>query len=227
MVTDFVTVSPDRTRRRRRGCCSTIASALPVVDENGVLEGIITSDDVIDVIQEEATEDMYRIAGLGVRSGSSPGPDSARRRIPWLSFNIVWAFAARAIISLFEGTIRRRRRSPSSCRWSPDRPATPVSRPRRSSCVRWRWARCRRETCLRVLRKEMALGLIEGAVSGCSWGSSPSLAGALRAGADRRRGDVAEHAGGVDRRRHPAEDAATNRLDPARSPASSRRCSRT
>jgi magnesium transporter len=81
--------------------------ALPVVDDDGVLRGIITADDVIDVIQEEATEDMYKMAGVGVKEWVfSPLRESVMRRVPWLSFNMVWAFAGAAVISLFEGTIQ-------------------------------------------------------------------------------------------------------------------------
>ncbi len=82
--------------------------ALPVVNEDGVLEGIITSDDVIDVIQEEATEDMYRIAGLpGDESIFAPVAVSARRRIPWLLVNLATAFLAGAMVAAFEGTIEK------------------------------------------------------------------------------------------------------------------------
>jgi magnesium transporter len=82
--------------------------ALPVVDDEGVLEGIITADDVIDVIQEEATEDMYRIAGLpGDESIFAPVTVSARRRIPWLLVNLGTAFLAGAMVALFEGTIEK------------------------------------------------------------------------------------------------------------------------
>ncbi|MBI1886217.1 MAG: magnesium transporter [Chloroflexi bacterium] len=80
--------------------------ALPVVDESRNLLGIITADDLMEVLTEEATEDMYRMAGVGVKEWAfSPLRDSVARRIPWLSFNMVWAFAAAAVINLFEGTI--------------------------------------------------------------------------------------------------------------------------
>jgi magnesium transporter len=82
--------------------------AIPVVNEDGVLEGIITADDVIDVIQEEATEDMYKMAGVGVKEWAfSPLGESIQRRVPWLSFNMAWAFAGAAVIGLFEGTIEK------------------------------------------------------------------------------------------------------------------------
>ena len=83
--------------------------ALPVVDDEGVLQGVITSDDVIDVIQEEATEDMYRIQGLpGDESVYAPLMESAKRkRIPWLFINLFTAFAAAAMVAAFEGTIEK------------------------------------------------------------------------------------------------------------------------
>ena len=80
--------------------------ALPVVDEDGVLNGIITADDLIDVITEEATEDMYRMAGLlGAEGVFTPVLESARRRIAWLSINMVTAFFAAAMVAIFEDTI--------------------------------------------------------------------------------------------------------------------------
>jgi magnesium transporter len=82
--------------------------ALPVVNEDGILEGIITADDVIDVIQEEATEDMYRIAGLPAdETIFAPVMDSARRRIPWLLLNLLTAFLAGGMVAIFEGTIEK------------------------------------------------------------------------------------------------------------------------
>ncbi|HEY7270594.1 MAG TPA: magnesium transporter, partial [Dehalococcoidia bacterium] len=80
--------------------------ALPVVDEQNCLIGVITADDVLDVQVEEATEDMLRMAGVGVQERAfSPVLESARRRIPWLTFNMAWAFAGAFIIGIFNGTL--------------------------------------------------------------------------------------------------------------------------
>jgi magnesium transporter len=80
--------------------------ALPVVDGDGRLLGVISADDVLDVQVEEATEDIYKMAGLGVKEWAfSPVWESAGRRVPWLAFNMVWAFAGATIIGIFEGTI--------------------------------------------------------------------------------------------------------------------------
>lgn len=80
--------------------------ALPIVDAGGRLAGLITVDDVIDVIADETTEDMYKMAGVGIKERAfSPLGESAMRRVPWLGFNMVWAFAAASVISAFETTI--------------------------------------------------------------------------------------------------------------------------
>ncbi|ATX80357.1 magnesium transporter [Mariprofundus aestuarium] len=80
--------------------------ALPVVDEQGVLIGRITADDVIDVIQEEATEDMYRLAALSDDDDlAEPVGVTARRRGVWLAVNLLTAIAASVVIAQFEATI--------------------------------------------------------------------------------------------------------------------------
>jgi magnesium transporter len=82
--------------------------ALPVVDESGILRGTITADDIMDVLAEEATEDMFKMAGVGVQEWAfSPLRESVVRRVPWLTFNMMWAFAGAAAISLFEGSLER------------------------------------------------------------------------------------------------------------------------
>ena len=80
--------------------------AMPVVDERGVLIGRITADDVIDVIQEEATEDMYRLAALSDHDDlAEPVATTARRRGVWLAVNLMTAIAASVVIAQFEATI--------------------------------------------------------------------------------------------------------------------------
>ena len=80
--------------------------AVPVVDHDDRLVGIITVDDLVDVIEEEATEDIYHLAQMSPESEmfSSLG-QSARNRLPWLVVNLFTAFMAAGVVSLFENTI--------------------------------------------------------------------------------------------------------------------------
>ncbi len=82
--------------------------ALPVVDKDGHILGVTTIDDLLDVAQQEATEDMYRLAGLaGGETLARSVPGSVRRRLPWLSLNLLTAFTAAATVSLFKDTLTR------------------------------------------------------------------------------------------------------------------------
>jgi magnesium transporter len=82
--------------------------ALPVVDAEGVLLGIITVDDLVDVIEEEANEDAFRLAGVSdEESVWSPIRTSMRKRLPWLGVNLLTAFVAASVFGLFEGTTNR------------------------------------------------------------------------------------------------------------------------
>ena len=78
---------------------------LPVVDGSGVLRGIIMGDDVLDVLKEEATEDMYRLAGVGHEAVFGPLSGAVKSRLPWLGVNLATAFLAAMAIGLFETTI--------------------------------------------------------------------------------------------------------------------------
>ncbi|MFP6626022.1 MAG: magnesium transporter [Deltaproteobacteria bacterium] len=80
--------------------------SIPVLDTQDRLIGRITIDDIVDVIEEEATEDILRLAGVGSEPiGSTKTIDAIRARLPWLGLNLVTATLSAAAISLFEGTI--------------------------------------------------------------------------------------------------------------------------
>jgi magnesium transporter len=81
--------------------------SLPVVDALGCLVGRITIDDIVDVISEEATEDILKMAGIGDESLGKGGALAAMRsRIPWLGLNLITSAASATVVSLFEETIR-------------------------------------------------------------------------------------------------------------------------
>src|SRR4029078_8894375 len=80
--------------------------AIPVVDEENKLVGVITVDDVIDVIKDEATEDVYRLAGVaGDDRVFTKASEALRKRLPWLLVNLGTAFLAASVVGLFKGTI--------------------------------------------------------------------------------------------------------------------------
>ncbi len=82
--------------------------ALPVVNSQGHLLGIVTVDDVIDVLRQEVTEDMHRLVGVAVEERVfSPLRSSVKRRLPWLYINLITALLAAGVVAFFEGAIAR------------------------------------------------------------------------------------------------------------------------
>lgn len=82
-------------------------AALPVLDELFQLQGVITHDDLYDVLEEEATEDIYRLANVadGDLTIHSPIGLEVRRRLPWLYLNTLTALFAAWVISHYETLI--------------------------------------------------------------------------------------------------------------------------
>jgi magnesium transporter len=78
-----------------------------VVDPQGRLVGMITVDDIVHVIQQEAGEDILRLSGASEGDINAPVVDSYRNRVRWLLTNLVTALLASTIISIFEGTIEQ------------------------------------------------------------------------------------------------------------------------
>ncbi|MCK6505543.1 magnesium transporter [Myxococcota bacterium] len=78
--------------------------AIPVVDENRRLLGIVTIDDVVDVIKEEAAEDMMLMAGVGddIDAHSAGVVSSTRQRLPWLVVTLLGGIAMAELIGRFE-----------------------------------------------------------------------------------------------------------------------------
>ncbi|WP_319584703.1 magnesium transporter [uncultured Pseudodesulfovibrio sp.] len=80
--------------------------ALPVVDFGNRLLGVVTVDDVIDIIHEEASEDMQAMVGAGAdETTDSPWLYSVRVRLPWLILNVVFSAISAWVVHLFEGNI--------------------------------------------------------------------------------------------------------------------------
>ena len=81
--------------------------AAPVVDEAERLVGVITVDDVVDVIEEEAEEDLKALGGVHGEELSDPVGTVARRRFNWLLVNLATAFLASSVLGLFEGQLQK------------------------------------------------------------------------------------------------------------------------
>lgn len=82
--------------------------SIPVVDLQNRLVGVVTVDDVLDVIQEQAEEDLLHLAGVDISERvTTPARESWRTRFPWLAVNLVTAFIASSVVRYFEPTIER------------------------------------------------------------------------------------------------------------------------
>jgi magnesium transporter len=82
--------------------------AIPVIDKDNHLLGRITVDDILDVIEEEATEDVYRMVGLNEEDRVFTKPiNSVRKRLPWLTLNLFTAILISSVVGIFEQTIAK------------------------------------------------------------------------------------------------------------------------
>jgi len=80
--------------------------ALPIVDANHQLVGMITYDDLLDVLEDEATEDIYRLGGVPREQPADVRLSSAMKtRLPWLVLNLITALVTATVLSIFEETI--------------------------------------------------------------------------------------------------------------------------
>ncbi len=107
MTTDVISVRVDTDQEEvARLVASYNLLAIPVVNEENKLVGVVTVDDVIDVIKDEATEDLYRLAGVsGDERVFTPPGEALRKRLPWLAVNLATAILAASVVALFQGTI--------------------------------------------------------------------------------------------------------------------------
>ncbi|MCD4713745.1 MAG: magnesium transporter [Clostridiales bacterium] len=86
--------------------------AIPVIDDNDILRGIITIDDVLDIIEEEATEDIYKFAGSSDEETYENDAtlfervrNSVKSRLPWLIITIFGGLLSATVLTHFQATI--------------------------------------------------------------------------------------------------------------------------
>ncbi len=83
-------------------------AALPVVDDDGIFLGVVTHDDVMDILQDIASEDMLGMVGAGQdESVDTPWRESVRMRLPWLLLNMLNSALSAGVVYCFGGTIEQ------------------------------------------------------------------------------------------------------------------------
>ncbi len=104
---DLITVTFDQSREEVARLISHYnLMALPVVDYEGRLLGVISHDDVIDIMQDLASEDMLGMVGAGQdETTDTPWMDSVRMRLPWLLVNMLNSALSASVVYLFDGSI--------------------------------------------------------------------------------------------------------------------------
>ncbi len=109
MVYDPVSIQPDTPQEDVAKLVSDFdLLAVPVVDEDHKILGVVTFDDIMEVMEEEATEDMYHLAGLDTAERVfSPVSRSVRLRAPWLLINLGTALLAALTVALFKESISK------------------------------------------------------------------------------------------------------------------------
>src|SRR6476660_721169 len=107
MTADLISARVDMDQEEvARQVASYNLLAIPVVDEENKLVGVITVDDVIDVIKDEATEDLYRLAGVSSDERvATPVRESFQKRFPWLLVNLATAFLEAGVVGMFQKEI--------------------------------------------------------------------------------------------------------------------------
>jgi magnesium transporter len=111
MLTNVISVPADMDQEEvARVVARYDLLAVPVVDGDRRLLGIITVDDILDVIEEEATEDIYRLAGAGEIEGvnilDAPIFDLAWKRLPWLIICLLGGIFSGSVVGAFSATLQ-------------------------------------------------------------------------------------------------------------------------
>jgi magnesium transporter len=111
MSTELVTASEDLDQEAlSRLFAQRDLQAVPVVDEEGRMKGVVTIDDIVDVLQEEATEDIQKIGGTEALDApylATGFAEMVRKRVTWLAVLFVSEMLTTTAMSRFEGEIAR------------------------------------------------------------------------------------------------------------------------
>lgn len=109
METNFISVYPETDQEEVALIVSKYdLNAIPVINRKGAILGIITIDDIVDVIVEEQTEDFLKISGVSAdETYDSSIASSLKRRLPWLYLNLLTATMAALVVARFQNVIEQ------------------------------------------------------------------------------------------------------------------------
>jgi len=146
-------------------------TTIPVVNKNNALLGIITVDDIIDVIQEEHTEDMLQMHGVNKEESlDSTLVESIKMRLPWLIVNLMTAFFASSVIKSFEGTISQIVALSSTMTIVTGMGGNAGNQTLSILIRSIALGEVHFKDCLPALKKEISVGFINGLITGCLTG---------------------------------------------------------
>jgi Mg2+ transporter (mgtE) len=152
--------------------------SVAVVDEAGRLLGRITFDDVIDVVEAETTEDLLRFGGVPANEELAGGwRDAVRSRLPWLYLNLLTAFLAGGVVYLFQSTVQR---TVALAIWMPIIAGMGGNAGTQALAVtvrRLALGLIPSHLFVRVVGKEVLVGIVNGLAIGCVVGVIAALVG--------------------------------------------------
>lgn len=152
--------------------------SLAVVDEGGRLLGRITIDDVIDVVEAEATEDVLRFGGVSADEDlAGPWRTAVPSRLTWLFVNLLTAFLAASVVVFFQGTIAR---TVALAAWMPVIAGMGGNAGTQALAVtvrRLALGELRPRQSLAIISKELAIGVVNGLAIGLTVGVVAAVTG--------------------------------------------------
>jgi len=109
MTTEVISVHPETDQEEvARAVADYNLVAIPVIDSENKLIGVVTVDDVIDVIDKEATEDIYKMVSLDTTDRIQDSPfSSIKKRLPFLLISCITASLAPFVVNYFKGTLQQ------------------------------------------------------------------------------------------------------------------------
>lgn len=150
--------------------------AMPIVDEDHKLLGIVTFDDVMDVMDDEATEDMYYLASLNTDERAFTSPfRSVRLRVPWLMINMCTALLAVLTVGMFKTTIQKFVALAVMMPFVANMAGNAGNQTLTVIVRGLALGHIRRKGVFRSLLKEMSVGLMNGAICGIIMGAVTAI----------------------------------------------------